>query len=261
MRYASLDGGKRIRAMLVYAAGQAMGTELINLDTPACAVELIHAYSLVHDDLPAMDNDMLRRGKPTCHIAYDEATAILVGDGLHSLAFELLAKDPALNLSPTSRLAMIETLASAAGSRGMVGGQARDIAAEGRQVDIEQLKSLHLGKTGALIRAAVRLGALTNEAVEPRTLEIMDEYATQIGLAFQIVDDILDEESDTETLGKKSGADRALAKATYPAIIGLEASRGMAQMLYTKALSALDKLEPRSHILSEIAGIVVAREH
>ena len=261
MRYASLNGGKRIRAMLVYAAGQALGAELAKLDIPACAVELIHAYSLVHDDLPAMDNDMLRRGKPTCHIAYDEATAILVGDGLHSLAFELLAKDTTLNLSATRRLAMIETLAQAAGSNGMVGGQAEDIAAEGHKLDMEKLERLHLGKTGALIRAAVRMGALTNETVDTQTLEIMDEYATRIGLAFQIVDDILDEESDTETLGKKSGVDRAMEKATYPSLIGLEASREMARQLHSKALCALDKLGSNSHILRGIAGIVVGREH
>lgn len=261
MRYASLNGGKRIRAMLVYAAGQAVDTELTKLDIPACAVELIHAYSLVHDDLPAMDNDMLRRGKPTCHIAYDEATAILVGDGLHSLAFELLARGTALDLSSPRRLAMIETLARAAGSHGMVGGQAKDIAAEGRKVAVEQLEKLHLGKTGALIRAAVKLGALTNENVEAPTLETLDEYATQIGLAFQIVDDILDEESDAETLGKNSGVDRAMEKATYPSVIGLEASREMVRELHTKALSALDKIGQRSHILKEIAGIVVGREH
>ena len=261
MRYASLNGGKRIRAMLVYATGQAVGAELTQLDIPACAVELIHAYSLVHDDLPAMDNDTLRRGKPTCHIAFDEATAILVGVGLHSLAFELLAKDAALNLPATRRLSMIETLAHAAGSHGMVGGQAKDIAAEGRKVNVKQLEELHLGKTGALIRAAVTMGALTNETVSTSTLAILDEYATQIGLAFQIVDDILDEESDVVTLGKNSGVDRAMEKATYPSVLGLDASREMAQTLHGKALSALDKLGPSSHILREIAGIIVGRQH
>lgn len=261
MRYICLNGGKRIRAMLVYATGQATGSELSVLDAPACAVELIHAYSLVHDDLPAMDNDTLRRGKPTCHIAYDEATAILAGDGLHSLAFELLAKDPAMNLSPSTKLAMIRHLAHAAGPSGMVGGQAKDITAEGCKLDIESLKSIHLGKTGALIRAAVALGALTNETVRASTLEIFDDYAARIGLAFQIVDDVLDEESDAQTLGKNIGGDRTLSKATFPSIIGLEASKTMAQTLYKEALQALDNLGSGSHILRELAKMVVERRH
>lgn len=247
--------------MLVYATGQTIGTDLSVLDTPACAVELIHAYSLVHDDLPAMDNDSLRRGKPTCHIAYDEATAILVGDGLHSLAFELLATDPACDLSPSTKLAMIEKLANAAGANGMVGGQAKDIAAEGNKLDLEKLKSLHLGKTGALIRAAVALGALTKEAVQPKILDTLDDYATRIGLAFQIVDDVLDEESDAQTLGKNIGVDRTLAKATFPSLVGLEASKNMAQSLHKEAIHALDSLDFDTHMLRELAGVVVERRH
>ena len=261
MRYVSLNGGKRIRAILVYAVGQAVGADLSVLDAPACAVELIHAYSLVHDDLPAMDNDTLRRGKPTCHIAYDEATAILVGDGLHSLAFELLANDPTCDLSATTKLSMIERLAHAAGSNGMAGGQARDIAAEGNKLDLEELKNIHLRKTGALMRAAVALGALTNEAVRPQTLQTLDEYAMRVGLAFQIVDDILDEESDAQTLGKNIGVDRALAKATFPSVIGLKESKSMAQTLYQEAVRALDNLELRAHILRDIAEMVVERRH
>ena len=261
MRYASLAGGKRMRAKLVYAAGQAVDASMTALDTPACAVELIHAYSLVHDDLPAMDNDTLRRGKPTCHIAYDEATAILVGDGLQSLAYELLANDSEQALSVTTKLAMIRTLTHAAGSTGMVGGQAKDMAAEGRCLDIEQLQDMHLRKTGALIRAAVRLGALCNENTEAETLEALDAYAAKIGLAFQIVDDILDEESDTETLGKNSGADRALDKATYPSIIGLDASKRMAHQLHAQAISNLDKMQADTNILRKIAGMVVGRRH
>lgn len=261
MRYVSLNGGKRVRAILVYATGQALGTELNVLDTPACAVELIHAYSLVHDDLPAMDNDTLRRGKPTCHIAYDEATAILVGDGLHSLAFELLAKDPACSLPATTKLAMIDRLANAAGPSGMVGGQAEDIAAEGTRLDIDKLKSLALGKTGALIRAAVALGALTDKAVQTQTLDSLDDYASRVGLAFQIVDDILDEESDVQTLGKNIGVDRTLAKATFPALIGVEASKTMAQSLCKDAIHALDNLELSAHMLREVAGMVVQRQY
>lgn len=259
MRYASLDGGKRIRSALVYAAGEATGARLADLDSPACAVELIHAYSLVHDDLPAMDDDTLRRGKPTTHIAYGEATAILVGDALQSLAFELLAGET--RLPAEKRLLMIEKLANAAGSRGMVGGQIKDIAAEGNLLDQAQLEDVHLGKTAALIRAAVSLGALCGDQVETDTLAILDEYATKIGLAFQIVDDILDEESDTKTLGKKSGADRALSKATYPSIIGLGASKSMALALHAQAVSPLDKLSGRTHILREVAATVIHRTH
>ena len=261
MRYVCLDGGKRVRAMLVYATGQALAAPLSTLDIPACAVELIHAYSLVHDDLPAMDDDTLRRGKPTCHIAYDEATAILVGDGLHSLAFELLADNPLPAVTADTRLAMIARLAEAAGTTGMVGGQVRDMAAQGRPIDLERLKELHLGKTGALIRAAVALGAMCGNAVQADTLELLDEYAAQIGLAFQVVDDILDEESDTQTLGKTTGSDRARAKATFPSQIGLEASKSMAQELYTGALSCLDKLNSDTHILKQIAHMIVERRN
>ena len=261
MRYASLNGGKRVRAMLVYASGQSLGAALPTLDIPACSIELIHAYSLVHDDLPAMDDDTLRRGKPSCHIAYDEATAILVGDALHSLAFELLAETPLPALEANTRLVMIGRLAMAAGTAGMVGGQAKDIAAQGQLADLEQLKELHLGKTGALIRAAVAMGAMCGSAVRSDTLQVLDEYAGQIGLAFQIVDDILDEESDTQTLGKNSGSDRALDKATFPSIIGLEASKGMVQELHAGALSSLDKLDTDTHVLKEIARMVVDRRN
>ncbi len=261
MRYVSLNGGKRIRAMLVYAAGQLIGTDLSVLDAPACAVELIHAYSLVHDDLPAMDDDALRRGKPSCHIAYDEATAILVGDGLQSLAFELLAKDPTCNLPPSIKLTMIAKLAHAAGPPGMVGGQAKDIAAEGRALNVDQLKDIHLHKTGALIRAAVALGAMANEAIQPHTLDLLDDYATCIGLAFQIVDDILDVESNSQTLGKHTGADRQLAKATFPSVIGLQASKNMARSLYKEAECALDKLPLSAHMLRDLAKMMVERRY
>ena len=261
MRYASLNGGKRIRAMLVYAAGQTVGADQDCLDTPACAVELIHAYSLVHDDLPAMDDDALRRGKPTCHIAYDEATAILAGDALQSLAFELLVAPTAISPSAEVRVQMVSELAKAAGHAGMVGGQVRDIEAEGVSLSLEQLNALHRGKTGALIQASVVLGALSGRNNDPRAITGLKHYAGQIGLAFQIIDDILDEESDTETLGKRSGADRALSKATYPSTIGLEASKDMAHRCHAAAVSALEKLGTDTHMLTRIADLIVNRRH
>jgi len=259
MRYASLNGGKRIRAMLVYAAGHAVSAALHDLDSAACAVELIHAYSLVHDDLPAMDDDSLRRGKPSCHVAYGEATAILVGDGLQSLAFETLAGHSSASLQPEKQLQMIKLLASAAGHAGMVGGQARDMAAQGSRLTVDQLSELHLGKTGALIKASVLLGAVGGEAANTTVIAALEEFSTRIGLAFQIIDDVLDEEADTETLGKNSGVDRALSKATFPSTIGLEASRKMARDCHNEALSALDILDGDTHILRTIANLVVDR--
>lgn len=202
MRYVTLGGGKRVRASLVYAAGAAVGASDAELDVPASAVELIHAYSLVHDDLPCMDNDDLRRGKPTCHKAYDEATALLAGDALQSLAFEVLASDPTLTISAPRRLRMLTLLAQAAGSPGMAGGQAIDLASGGKTLALAQLEDMHLRKTGALIRAAVLLGAYTREDVEPAKLKALEEYSHAIGLAFQITDDILDVEGHAETLEK-----------------------------------------------------------
>ncbi|MGM0594924.1 MAG: polyprenyl synthetase family protein, partial [Pseudomonadota bacterium] len=204
MRYASLDGGKRVRPVLVYATGKALGLSPDRLDGPACAIELIHAYSLVHDDLPAMDNDDLRRGKPTCHKAYDEPTAILVGDALQSLAFEILSSNKT-SVGPQQRLEMVQELAMAGGSKGMCGGQAIDIAAEGQQLTLTQLQQMHRYKTGALLRASVRLGALAAAHASTEQREQLDRYAEAIGLAFQIRDDILDVEADTATLGKPQG--------------------------------------------------------
>lgn len=259
MRYASLNGGKRIRAMLVYAAGHVVNAAMSDLDSAACAVELVHAYSLVHDDLPAMDDDSLRRGKPSCHVAYGEATAILVGDGLQSLAFEILAGHSSASLQPEKQLQMIKLLASAAGHAGMVGGQARDMAAQGSRLTVDQLSELHLGKTGALIKASVLLGALGGKTTNATVIAALEEFSTRIGLAFQIIDDVLDEEADTETLGKNSGVDRARSKATFPATIGLEASRQMARDCQNEALSALDILDGDTHILRTIADLVVGR--
>ncbi len=259
MRYASLDGGKRVRPVLVYASGSALGIPLEQLDGPACAVELVHAYSLVHDDLPAMDDDDLRRGKPTCHKAFDEATAILAGDALQCLAFEVLTSDAAMNASPNQRLAMVTELAHASGSRGMAGGQAIDIAAEGKQLSLEQLQTMHRYKTGALIRAAVRLGALSAPAITTEQRTGLDQYAEAVGLAFQIRDDILDVVADTETLGKPQGSDQAKEKPTYTSLLGLDGAREKAQALHQEALDGLAIFGPEAEPLRQISAYIVER--
>ena len=252
MRYTVLGGGKRIRAFLVYAAGQVVGTPLSELDAPAAAIELIHAYSLVHDDLPAMDDDELRRGKPTCHRAYGEATAILVGDALQSLAFQVLAEDAKDNAAV--RTAMIRELAFSAGSRGMCGGQALDMEAVGQQITLEQLETMHSYKTGALIRAGVRLGVMSRPTVVPETLDRLDDYARAIGLAFQIRDDILDVVTDTQTLGKPQGSDAARRKPTYTALLGLEGAREKAKALHGRALEDLKAFGPSAEPLRGLAN-------
>ena len=259
MRYVALDGGKRIRPTLVYASGQAVGSHADVLDSPACAVELIHAYSLVHDDLPAMDDDDLRRGKPSCHKAFGEASAILAGDALQSLAFYVLSHDNHL-IDATTRLRMIETLALAAGSRGLAGGQTIDLEAAGRQLDIAGLEDMHIHKTGALIRASVVLGALTAPDLEENTLERLDHYAKCIGLAFQIRDDILDVEGETDTLGKRIGVDQTLDKSTYPALIGLDASRQRATELNDEAQDSLSGLGPAADPLRKISLYIIERD-
>lgn len=260
MRYATLNGGKRLRAALVYAAGETLGAPDKLLDAPACALELIHAYSLVHDDLPAMDNDDLRRGQPTVHRAFDEATAILAGDALQTLAFELLARDPELQVPPTQRLAMLARLAEASGSMGMAGGQAIDLAAVGRSLTLQALQDMHARKTGTLIRAAVVLGALAADA-RPETLTKLDDYARHIGLSFQIVDDILDIEGDTATLGKPQGSDRERQKPTYPALLGLEQAKRLAREHHAAALETLGSLGDNARLLREIADFVIRRTH
>jgi farnesyl diphosphate synthase len=261
MRYAVLGGGKRIRPILVYATGTALGLELETLDGPACALELIHAYSLIHDDLPAMDDDDLRRGRPTCHRAFDEATAILAGDGLQALAFHLLSEDPALGVLPAVRLKMMSTLAEAAGPRGMVGGQAIDLAAVGRRLTLAELEDMHLHKTGALIRAAVRLAALCSPAADEGVLECLDRYARCVGLAFQIRDDILDVEGETATLGKQRGADLARNKPTYPSLLGLDEAKQRALDLHNEALASLAGFDRRADPLRQISHYIVARAH
>jgi farnesyl diphosphate synthase len=257
MRYAALGAGKRIRPLLCYGAGEALGISPAVLDRPAAAVELIHAYSLVHDDLPAMDDDDLRRGRPTCHRAFDEATAILVGDALQTLAFQTLAE--ASDLPPATRLAMIESLALASGSRGMAGGQAFDLAAEGQHLDRAMLEHIHIHKTGALIRAAVRMGILADGPLDAELAERLDRYAKCVGLAFQIQDDILDVEGDSATLGKTAGRDLALDKATYPSIVGLSEAKELAATLIADALSALETFGSRAGPLRWMAKSLVGR--
>ena len=259
MRYSVLNGGKRMRPLLVYATGEALGIEPKILDIPAAALELIHVYSLVHDDLPAMDDDDLRRGKPTCHKAFDEATAILVGDALQAFAFQLLASHPQLAVSPVQRLRMLEHLAQAAGSRGMVGGQAIDLAAVGNTLTELELEFMHIHKTGALIRASVLLAAYTVDNIAPEQLQRLDHFAKCLGLAFQVQDDILDVESDTQTLGKMRGADAAAGKPTYPSIMGMPAAKAKLQDLYDEAVAALAGFGESADLLREIAEFTVKR--
>jgi geranylgeranyl diphosphate synthase, type II len=259
MRYSVMNGGKRVRPLLVYAACEALGGQTPDADAAACAVELIHAYSLVHDDLPAMDDDDLRRGQPTTHIAFDEACAILAGDGLQSLAFSMLA-DPQLNpLASESGLAMVACLAKAAGPAGMVGGQAIDLGSVGQRLDRQALESMHRHKTGALIEASVRLGALASGRADEHSLLALQNYARAIGLAFQVQDDILDVESDTATLGKTQGKDQANDKPTYPALLGLEQAKAYALELRDLALHALRPFDDAAEPLRELARFIVER--
>lgn len=256
MRYSVLNGGKRMRPLLVYATGEALGVAPDVLDIPAAAIELIHVYSLIHDDLPAMDDDVLRRGKPTCHCAFDEATAILAGDALQALAFQLIAQAHE-QLSAEQRLRMLQHLSIAAGSRGMVGGQAIDLAAVGKVLTELELEQMHIHKTGALIRSSVLLAAYTAPDLPAKQLNQLDHYAKCLGLAFQVQDDILDIESDTQTLGKTRGADEAAGKPTYPSIIGMSAAKRKLNELYLEAVAALEGLN--APLLLEIAEFTVKR--
>ncbi|MDO3383369.1 polyprenyl synthetase family protein [Gilvimarinus algae] len=260
MRYALAGGGKRIRPLLLFAGFRAVRKTADHpaLDTAAAALEAMHAYSLVHDDLPAMDDDELRRGKPTCHIAFDEALAILTGDALQTLAFELLCETPGLD--DTIRLALVRTLARASGLKGMVVGQAIDLAAVDTQPNTAELEHMHRCKTGALIDASVRMGALIGGASESE-LAALAQYSRALGLAFQVQDDILDVTADTGTLGKRQGADEARNKPTYVSLLGLEEARRRAQALYLEALEALDALTGDAGELRLIAQYVVEREH
>ncbi len=260
MRY-SAEGGKRLRPLLVYAAGEALKLPPSALDTPACAVELIHVYSLVHDDLPAMDDDDLRRGRATTHKAYDEATAILVGDGLQALAFHVLAADHGSGLDAAQRLQMVELLSEAAGSRGMVGGQAVDLASEGQDLNLAELEALHIHKTGAMIRACLLLACAAAPALDETHRTALDRYGKNIGLAFQIQDDILDIEASSEILGKTAGKDEARLKSTYPAVMGLPAAKLRAGELFAAAEAALNPLGDDAAALRWLAQHIQQRAH
>jgi len=261
MRYSVLNGGKRMRPMLTYATGSVLGISPDALDAVACAVECIHVYSLIHDDLPAMDDDDLRRGKPTCHVAFDEATAILAGDGLQTLAFELLAHDASIQVSAQNRLQMITSLARASGSLGMVGGQAIDLESVGRMLTLPELENMHIHKTGALIRASVILATLAKEGVDEEAVKRLDNFAKCIGLSFQVKDDILDEESDTATLGKTQGKDKDNNKPTYPALLGLSGAKEKAQELHEKAIENLAYFGVEADLLRNLSLYIIQRDH
>jgi geranylgeranyl diphosphate synthase, type II len=261
MKYAVLNGGKRLRPLLIYATGAALSVPAPHLDAAACAVELTHAYSLVHDDLPAMDNDDLRRGQPTCHKAFNEATAILAGDALQTLAFQILASDQHSHLSDKIRLEMIKTLAHASGCLGMAGGQALDLDATGKPLTLTALEKIHRYKTGALIKASVRMGALASPTVTDTQLEQLDKYATHLGFAFQIQDDILDVEGNTELLGKQIGMDVALGKSTYPALLGIEKAKQMVIDLHEQAISAIQRFDESANHLRDLARFLSQRIH
>ncbi len=259
MRYAALGGGKRVRPMLVFGAGLVTQAQAPRLEVAAAAVELVHAYSLVHDDLPCMDDDVLRRGKPTCHVEFDEATALLAGDAMQSLAFQLMAEHRLAD-DAAVQLRMIQLFAIACGSRGMAGGQAIDLDAVGRALTLAELENMHIHKTGALIRASVLLGAHCGQPLDDADLGRLDRYAKCVGLAFQVVDDILDEESDSATLGKTAGKDKEAGKPTYTSLLGIPEARKFADGLLGQALDALSPLDARADRLRELADFIVNRD-
>ena len=259
MRYAALDGGKRLRPLLVLAASELGEAVPDAVEAAMAAIELIHVYSLVHDDMPAMDNDSLRRGKPTCHVQYDEATALLVGDALQTLAFDVLSRPNGL---PAQRqLQMVHTLARASGSLGMAGGQAIDLQSVGQHIGQAELETMHRLKTGALIRAAVALGALSCPDLDDAALARLDDYAAKLGLAFQVIDDVLDCEADTATLGKTAGKDQEADKPTYVKLMGLNAARDYAERLVAEAQQALSGFDARADRLRQLAAFVTARRN
>jgi len=261
MRYSVLGGGKRVRPMLLFATARTLGLREEEVEGAACALELVHVYSLVHDDLPAMDDDDLRRGRPTCHKAYDEATAVLVGDALQPLAFQLLARDPALPGSAAVRVRLVDLLAEAVGSLGMAGGQAIDLAVQGQQLDIAQVEQLHARKTGALIRASVMMAAACVPDLEGALHAALYGFAVPIGLAFQIQDDLLDVLGDTATLGKAAGADRERGKPTHPAVIGVAASQERVRLLHEEALESLAPFGARAQPLRLLADWLLSRRY
>jgi len=259
MRYAVLGGGKRARPLLAFAAGELALADPARLDVAACAVECIHAYSLVHDDLPCMDNDVLRRGKRTCHVEFDEATALLVGDSLQSLAFQLIS-DHRLSDDPAVQVEMVKILSMASGSRGMAGGQAIDLGSVGQALTLPELEHMHIHKTGALIRASVALGARCSSALAPEQLARLDHYAKCVGLAFQVVDDVLDQESSTATLGKTAGKDAANNKPTYVSVLGIARAKALTEELREEAQGALAGLGAGAQRLSHLADFIVLRK-
>jgi farnesyl diphosphate synthase len=261
MRYSVLGGGKRIRPALLFATAQALGLTEGEVEAAACAIELVHVYSLVHDDLPAMDDDDLRRGRPTCHKAYDEATALLVGDALQSLAFQLLASDPALPASPAIRLRLIDMLAQAIGTFGMAGGQAIDLAVQGMRLDIGQVEDMHARKTGALIHASVLMAAECRPPLDANLYAALTRFASAVGLAFQIQDDLLDVTGDVSTLGKATGADSERAKPTHPAVIGIPASQQRMRLLHSQAINALAPFGERAESLRSLAHWLLSRQY
>ena len=259
MRYATLEGGKRVRPLLAFAAGELAGAPRERLEIVGVAVELMHAYSLVHDDLPCMDDDELRRGKPTVHVEYDEATALLVGDALQALAFQVIS-DHKLADDPCAQLEMVRTLAAAAGSRGMAGGQSIDLEATGKTLTLPELEFMHIHKTGALIRCAVLLGAACGDALDKNAQTKLDRYAKAVGLAFQVVDDVLDYDSSTATLGKTAGKDSKRGKPTYVSALGIARAKALAQELRSQAHAALADFGPRARRLLELAEFIVLRK-
>jgi geranylgeranyl pyrophosphate synthase len=259
LNYSVLEAGKRLRPSLTYAVGESLGVPLSMLDAPAAAVELIHCYSLVHDDLPAMDDDDLRRGKPTTHIAFDEATAILVGDALQALAFEVLAQAP--HLTSIQRLEMVRVVARAAGGNGMVAGQMKDMGATNANLTLTELRELHQQKTGALIEAAVSLGGIASNHASELILHSLEVYAAHLGLAFQIQDDILDVTQTSETLGKPQGSDQRNQKTTFVSLLGLEEAREEANKHAQLAREALSKMHIQSNLLSDFCQYIVERTH
>jgi farnesyl diphosphate synthase len=259
MRYAALGGGKRVRPMLAFAAGEVSGADRSRLEIVSAAIELIHAYSLVHDDLPCMDDDTLRRGKPTCHVEFDEATALLAGDALQSLAFQLLVEHRLAD-DPVAQLQMVQLFAVACGSRGMAGGQAIDLDAVGKALTLPELENMHIHKTGALIRASVLLGARCGQPMDPHALGNLDRYAKCVGLAFQVVDDILDEEADSATLGKTAGKDRESGKPTYTSLLGIPEAKQFAGELLAQAHEALSAFDSRADRLRQLADFIVRRD-
>jgi len=261
MRYSVLGGGKRVRPMLLFCTARTLGISEARVEAAACAIELVHVYSLVHDDLPAMDDDDLRRGRPSCHKAYDEATAVLVGDALQSLAFQLLASDAALPAVPQARVRLIQLLAEASGTAGMAGGQAIDIAVQGRQPSVAEVEAMYARKTGALIRASVMMAAACAPAIADAEREALAAFAAPLGLAFQIQDDLLDVLGDTTTLGKATGADHAHGKPTHPALLGVAASQARVRALHATALEALRPFGSAAEPLLALADWLLVRSY